>query len=50
MLLTLSEKVKDALAEKKITLAQAEALAIGKPEDQDEVLDDVIEGYYTASR
>lgn len=47
-LLTLSEKVKEALAEKKITLAQAEAISIGKHEDQDEVLDDVIEGYYTA--
>lgn len=47
-LLTLSEKVKEALAEKKITLAQAEAISIGKHEDQDEVLDDVIGGYYTA--
>lgn len=49
MLLTLSDKVKEALSEKKITLSQAEALAIGKPEDQDEVLDDVIEGYYTTA-
>lgn len=49
MLLTLSDKVKDALSEKKITLSQAEALAIGKHEDQDEVLDDVIEGYYTTA-
>lgn len=48
MLLNLTEKVKEALATKKITLAQAEALTIGKPEDQDEVVDDVIEGYYTA--
>ena len=48
-LLTLSDKVKEALAEKKITLSQAEALSIGKHEDQDEVLDDVIEGYYTAT-
>lgn len=48
MLLNLTEKVKEALAEKKITLSQAEALTIGKPEDQDEVLDDVVEGYYTA--
>lgn len=48
MLLSLTEKGKEALAEKKITLAQAESLTIGKPEDQDEVLDDVIEGYYTA--
>lgn len=49
MLLTLSDKVKEALSEKKITLSQAESLAIGKPEDQDEVLDDVIEGYYTTA-
>ncbi len=48
-LLNLSDKVKEALAERQITLSQAEALAIGKHEDQDEVLDDVIEGYYTAS-
>lgn len=48
MLLNLTEKAQDALATKKITLAQAEALTIGKPEDQDEVVDDVIEGYYTA--
>ncbi len=47
-LLNLSDKVKEALAEKQITLSQAEALTIGKHEDQDEVLDDVIEGYYTA--
>lgn len=47
-LLNLSDKVKEALSEKKITLSQAEALTIGKQEDQDEVLDDVIEGYYTA--
>ena len=49
MLLNLSDKVKEALAEKKITLAQAEALTIGKPEDQDEALDDVIEGYYSTA-
>ncbi|PZQ45073.1 MAG: Fis family transcriptional regulator [Micavibrio aeruginosavorus] len=48
MLLNLTEKAQEALAEKKITLAQAEALTIGKPEDQDEVVDDVMEGYYTA--
>ena len=47
-LLSLTENVKEALSEKRITLAQAEALTIGKPEDQDEVLDDVIEGYYSS--
>jgi ParB family chromosome partitioning protein len=48
-LLGLSEKVKDALAEKKITLSQAEALTVGNHEDQDEVLDDVIEGHYSTA-
>jgi len=47
-LLSLTENVKEALSEKRITLAQAEALTVGKPEDQDEVLDDVIEGYYSS--
>lgn len=49
MLLGLTEKVKDALAEKQITLSQAEAIAIGKPEAQDEVLDDVIGGYISSA-
>lgn len=48
MLLGLTEKVKDALAEKQITLSQAEAIAIGKPEAQDEVLDEVIGGYFSS--
>jgi ParB/RepB/Spo0J family partition protein len=41
ILLTLSQAVKEALAERIISLAQAEALSVGKHEDQDEVLDDV---------
>ncbi|OFW87700.1 MAG: hypothetical protein A3B66_00015 [Alphaproteobacteria bacterium RIFCSPHIGHO2_02_FULL_46_13] len=49
MLLNLTETVKEALAEKKITLSQAEALTIGKPEAQDEVLEEVMDGYYTSS-
>lgn len=49
LLLGLSENVKTALAEKKITLSQAEALTIGKHEDQDNLLDDIIEGRYGAA-
>ncbi len=44
VLLGLSENVKQALAERKITLSQAEALTVGKPEDQDNVLDDLLDG------
>lgn len=45
MLLTLVEDAKTALQEQKITLAQAEALAIGSEEAQNDVLDDIINGY-----
>lgn len=48
LLLSLSENVKNTLSEKKITLSQAEAMTVGKLEDQDNILDDVISGrYYT---
>lgn len=49
LLLKLSEQAKGALAEKKITLSQAEALTIAKPEDQDDILEGVIEGRYSTA-
>ena len=45
MLLDLSENVTEALILQRITLSQAEALAVGNPEAQDEVLGDILEGY-----
>ncbi len=45
MLLSLAEDAKTALQEQKITLAQAEALSIGSEEAQNELLDDIINGY-----
>lgn len=44
LLLGLSEKTKDALSQKTITLSQAEALTIGKHEAQDDILDDILNG------
>lgn len=49
LLLNLSEQAKGALAEKKITLSQAEALTIAKPDDQDDILERVIEGRYATA-
>lgn len=49
MLLSLAEDAKTALQEQKITLAQAEALAIGSVEAQNDVLDDIINGYCTST-
>ena len=49
MLLSLAEDAKTALQEQKITLAQAEALAIGSKEAQNDVLDDIINGYCTST-
>ncbi|MBU0801830.1 MAG: ParB/RepB/Spo0J family partition protein [Alphaproteobacteria bacterium] len=44
LLLGLSEKTKEALSRKAITLSQAEALTIGQHEEQDDILDDLLDG------
>ena len=49
MLLQLSDAVKDALNAQQITLSQAEALAIGKHEAQDEALDEILGGYISST-
>lgn len=49
VLLNLSESVKAAFSEKKISLAQAEALSVATHENQDNILEDVIEGNFSSA-
>jgi ParB family chromosome partitioning protein len=44
LLLGLSDNVKNALSERKITLSQAEALTMGSAEYQEDILDDLMNG------
>lgn len=49
VLISLAQSVKDALAEGRITLSQAEALSLGSQEEQVDLVEDVINGYYTSA-
>ncbi len=47
VLLDLSDQVKEAVSKSKITLVQAEALSLGGHDEQDDLLDEVINGWYS---
>ena len=49
VLLELSEDVKKALSEGEITLSQAEALSLGSHEEQDDLLPNVIDDWYSSA-
>ena len=49
VLLNLSESVKAAFSEKKISLSQAEALSVATHENQDNILEDVIDGNFSSA-
>lgn len=49
VLIGLNQSVKEALIEGRITLSQAEALSLGSQEVQVDLVEDVINGYYTTA-